>query len=493
MPINLVKASETARTVEGIVVPWEQEGKTSTGSLIFPKDTLDHPAELERVKLLAGHSPAGIPVGHAIAAESRDEGLWMKFQLGSSDDATDALVKASEHVVDAFSIEAVGLKRQGYRATSALLKAVALVPFPAFAEARVTETHAEDHDETVSDNTTIEEAADEENDGTDQDQEAEANMKPKKNPLRPAITPAGIQTTSKEVHASLDDALGVLVAAHNGEMSMDEVHAELKDIVGSSTLVNNPPQWLGEVWAGVAYQRRIVPLVQNKPLRGRKAVGFQWKTKPTVAKWAGDKKDIPSTAAAWQEVTAKAQPWAGGNDLDRQMWDFGEIETIKAYWAAMAESYAYETDKELGAFLTRQSTDIGESAPDLIRAISRGALAVDKTVHIPASFAIVNPGDLQTVLDFSQLDVPHYTNLTPVSDPAKWVTSEFVEKGTAIVGAKQAATFFELAGSPLRVEAEHIAKGGKDAALFGYTATLINRKEALVKVHFEKTKPLRTA
>ncbi|MHD0111144.1 hypothetical protein ACQX3I_12060, partial [Corynebacterium diphtheriae] len=68
-----------------------------------------------------------------------------------------------------------------------------------------------------------------------------------------------------------------------------------------------------------------------------------------------------------------------------------------------------------------------------------------------------------------------------MSDPAKWVTSEFVEKGTAIVGAKQAATFFELAGSPLRVEAEHIAKGGKDAALFGYTATLINRKEALVK------------
>lgn len=485
MPINLVKASQSERTVEGIVVPWEQEGSTSTGSLIFPKDTLDHPAELERVKLLAGHSPNGIPVGHAIAAESRDEGLWMKFQLGSSDDATDALVKASEHVVDAFSIEAVGLKRQGYRATSALLKAVALVPFPAFAEARVTETHAETHDEATSDDS---DDADKATDvPTDQDQESEM----KKN-LRPAVTPAGIQTSSKEVHASLDDALGVLVAAHNGEMSMNEVHAELKDIVGSSTLVTTPPQCLGEVWAGVDYQRRIVPLVQNKPLRGRKAVGFQWKTKPTVGKWQGDKKDIPSTAAAWQEVTAKAQPWAGGNDLDRQMWDFGEIETIKAYWAAMAESYAYETDKELGAFLVKEATDIGESAPDLIRAISRGALAVDKTVHIPASFAIVNPDDLQSVLDFSQLDVPHYTNLTPVSSPEKWVTSEFVEKGTAIVGAKQAATFFELAGSPLRVEAEHIAKGGKDAALFGYTATLLNRKEALVKVHFEKTKPLST-
>ena len=49
-----------------------------------------------------------------------------------------------------------------------------------------------------------------------------------------------------------------------------------------------------------------------------------------------------------------------------------------------------------------------------------------------------------------------------------------------------AATFYELSGSPLRVEAEHIAKGGRDAALFGYTAKLLNRKEGLVKVHFAK-------
>lgn len=39
-------------------------------------------------------------------------------------------------------------------------------------------------------------------------------------------------------------------------------------------------------------------------------------------------------------------------------------------------------------------------------------------------------------------------------------------------------------GSPLRVEAEHLSHGGRDRALFGYTAHTLDNPDGLVKVQF---------
>ncbi|MBA4505999.1 hypothetical protein H0H28_11890, partial [Corynebacterium sanguinis] len=113
--------------------------------------------------------------------------------------------------------------------------------------------------------------------------------------------------------------------------------------------------------------------------------------------------------------------------------------------------------------------------PDFIRGIARAGLAVLDATDQNATFAIVNPLDIETLLDFAMLDAPQYMDSVPIANPKNWTTSKAVERGTAVVGTKSAATFYELAGSPLRVEAEHIAHGGRDAALFGYTATLLNK------------------
>ena len=89
------------------------------------------------------------------------------------------------------------------------------------------------------------------------------------------------------------------------------------------------------------------------------------------------------------------------------------------------------------------------------------------------------------MLEVSALDAPKYLDLAgAIANPQNWTTSDLVTPGTAVIGTKSAATFYELAGSPLRVEAEHIAKGGRDAALFGYTAHMINKPEGLLKVQF---------
>lgn len=502
--------AENARTITGRILPWGEFGATNNGPLKFDAGSINIPDNVEQVKLLAGHSPAGVAVGHATSIEVRDDGLWATFKIGSHDAGNDALLQATEKTVDAFSIEAYGIERNGTTVTNSHLSAVALVPNPAFPGARVSQVMAERGDDTETaapgdeqeseqestppnetSETESEQESEQESDTDSEsethttDTEKETSNMPKNNRLAPGTLPGDDQTPETTEHFSLNGAIDYLTAVVSGDQP-DVAHAELTDITDAGTIGRTAPQWLGELWNGVTYERRIVPLMTQKPLTSRKAVGYRWVTKPGVEKYAGNKADIPSKPAKIEPVERESERWAGGNDLDRAFWDFNEREFLAAYWAAMAESYAYETDLDALKFLIANSTAIDGKATNVQSAISRGSLAVDNRLRTPATFAIINPADLEQVLSLSTMDAPRYLGIAgTITDPSKWTTSEDVPAGTALVGTKAAATHFELAGSPLRVEAEHIAKGGRDAALFGYTAKMVNRPEGLVKVSFD--------
>lgn len=507
-----VVTAESERTITGRVLPWNEFGRTNSGALKFPKGSINVPKEISRVKLLAGHSPAGIAVGHATDFEVTDDGLYMTFKIGSHAAGDDALLQASEKTVDAFSVECYGIERAGTTVTNSYLSAVALVPNPAYASARVSHVMANHHDDdepvdldanqlsidgestdteqdtTTTTSTTTGAVDDEESTDTTEDEE-DTDMK-KTNTLAPGTLPGDNQdTAANESHFSLNGVIDYLTGAVAGTDN-GATHAELVDITDAGVIDRTAPQWLGELWSGVTYERRIVPLMTQKPLTSRKAVGYRWTTKPGVEKYAGNKADIPSKPAAIEAVERESERWAGGNDLDRAFWDFKEREFLAAYWEAMAESYAYETDMDALQFLIDNATAIDGTATGVQAAISRGSLSIDNALRSPASFAIINPGDLEQVLGLSQMDAPRYLGIAgSITDPAKWTTSDAVPAGTAIIGTKAAATHYELAGSPLRVEAEHIAKGGRDAALFGYTAKMVNRPEGLVSVAFDTDAP----
>ena len=491
--------AESARTITGLVLPWEQFGRTSNGALKFSEGAIRVPRDITRVKLLAGHSPSGIPVGHATSWESKPEGLHMTFKFGSSDDATRALQAASDKVVDAFSIEAYGIEAEGTTVKSSILSAVALVPMPAFASARVAtvtasaspssdgDNEADGHttetgNSTTETETTTPPPSPSDDDGsTDNDQKEKEAMH---NQLTPGTLPGDhSKGTPAETHASFSQVVDYLTAAASGDNTA-ELHAELTDITDAGMTNRSAPQWLGELWNGVTYERRIIPLLTQAPLTSRKAIGYRWTKKPGVDKYKGDKTEIPSKPAAVEPVERDAQRWAGGNDLDRVFWDFNESEFLAAYWRAMAESYAYETDREAGKFLVDNAQAVDGTADNLIHAVARGSIAISQDLRSPASFVLLNPNDYESILQLTALDAPKYLDIIPATDPKNWVTSDFVPAGSVILGAKPAVTHYELAGSPLRVEAEHIAKGGRDAALFGYTALMLNRPEGLRTVKF---------
>lgn len=488
--------ASNARVISGRILPWGERGATSAGGLEFTPSAIRIPRDISRVKLLRDHSPNGVPVGVMTSFENKPDGLYASFTIANTPDGDRAIEEARSQVRDSFSVEVGSLSRQGTAVQDSVLRGVALVPFPAFASALVDAVTAADAEAPVVGETADETDGDENElaaTDTDDDQpqeEEEHEMQDsheKTTDLAGAVVPGGLPIPASENAApaltTASEVAEMVLGIRNG-LDTDEAHAALADITNSGMLNAVAPAWLGQLWAGVTYQRRLVPLVTNALLRDWKAVGYRWTTKPTVDKYAGDKADIPTNTPAIEAVEVEAERWAGGHDIDRKFFDFNDSEFLAAYWAAMAESYAYETDKALGEFLVKNATAIETAAPDLIRAVATAAIEIDEAIHTPATFAVINPADLTSVLSLSQLDAPRFMDLTPVSDPSKWVTSEFVEKGSVLVGAKSAVTHFELAGSPLRAQAEHIAKGGFDAALFGYTAAMVNKAEGLRSIKF---------
>ena len=472
--LQIAHASATERKITGCILPFGDAGNTTAGELIFPTaDAITVPSDISRVKLLDGHAaPDGtcVPVGVMTSCEARKEGLFAEFAIGSGVAGDKVLASAREHIVDSFSIEATGIIREGggRNVRRSVLTGVAMVPFPAFSNARVERVSAQDSSQ--------------KEEGKKEETSTQSGA------IRGLVTPTGGAKTESRAKAALSDAIQILADAAVGRRTRDSVYAELTDITQTGMLDAIQPEWVGELWSGVPYEREIVNLLTTAELKGPKAVGYRWKTKPTMAKWEGDKKAIHSSRAEVEQVNVDATYWAGGHDIDRRFWDFGQVELLAAYWAAMVESYAIETDKDTAAWLvTEAAKQPAITAPDALRAATKGALRVRKNVRCPASFVLVSIDDVESLMDFTRLDMPEYMNLTPVSDPSTWVPSEFVEKGTMIVGCKQSATFYELGGgAPIRVEAENIAQGGRDVGGFGYTARILNRPEGLVKVTIQK-------
>src|SRR5699024_10834638 len=259
------------------------------------------------------------------------------------------------------------------------------------------------------------------------------------------------------------------------------------DITRSANPSISPDQWLGEIWTGNAASREIIPKFTTASLSGLKAKGWKWTTRPKVAKYAGDKAEVPSSPVATEPVELTAQRWANANDIHRAYFDFGETEFIADYWRANANSYAIETDDDFGAAVVAAATVLGggtpTTAPDTLHAAALAADAVKRGTRSPATVILVNPADNLSLLDISALEQPQYLRLFgPAGAPDNWVGTDLVPAGTVVGATKRAATFYELPGSPIRVNTVDLAHGGNDLGVFGYSANMVNNAAGIVSV-----------
>lgn len=513
------------RQLGGIVLPFGEAGSTNIGVITARAGSYQLPDDLSRVKLVDYHQEPPRAVGHAVHAEETPQGLRMRFQLGSSDLATAVLVAADEHVVDSFSVEMtdVQVDSLGYL-QSGLVTAVAMVPVPAFASARVDYIAASQHPTEGSNMLTAEQRArlrellarttdltDAERAELDQlTQLAVAEASADQAPATPdaagatstpapaaaapqlaaglvlpqglAVAPAGVQLQAGQSRHTLTDLYAAVSRVATGQ-SRAHMEAALADITNTANPGIAPTQYDGQLWSGLQYRRRFVPLMASGNLTAYKGTGWRWATKPEVADYAGDKADVPSNAADTEDAPWTAARLAGAHDFDRKFIDFGDTEFVQAYYEAMRESYAKKSDAKGGAFIVANATAGAAIVGNLLQAAATVATRVEDAVNQEIDYVMVNSADRLALINMVEDELPAYLAMFGIS-PEKFVGTTLVPAGTVLAGVKAATEFKELSETPIRVETVNIAKGGVDGGVFGYYATVLHDADGIQKATF---------
>lgn len=249
------------------------------------------------------------------------------------------------------------------------------------------------------------------------------------------------------------------------------------------------PQWIGDVWKERTHVRRYIPLIGHAPLTSLKVQGFRFTTKAGGSAWAGDKTAVPSGAIVTEEVNKTADRWAGGHDVAREFRDFDVPEFWVAYFAQMGNSYSKWADTGCVTSLVAGATAMNAGAVptganSATTLLVDGALAIVNTEEAAPSFAVVATDVFRTLVLQGRDEVIATLSLSLGLEGGELagfrvIPSGQIAAGKALVGAKEAATHYELPGAPIRTEALDMVKGGIDTGFFGYSATVINNAAAL--------------
>ena len=297
--------------------------------------------------------------------------------------------------------------------------------------------------------------------------------------IQAAKAPEGVTLTAATERFASAMRTGETLAAALADITYNDMGA-----VGNAI---NQPQWLGQLWEGREYVRRYIPLIGSGSLTSMKVVGWQWAAggAPTVASWTGNKNDVPSNVVESEIVETFAQRYAGAHDIAREFRDFGTPEFWDAYFRAMVRSYTKLTDDATLAAMVDVAPLVVASGAGAWDRILDGVDAI--IANAVPTFAIVASDIYRSLITTPAQDGLAYLNASLGLETGSVagfsiVPSADLAPGDVLVGASQSATSYELPGSPLRVEAENIAKGGIDVGLFGYHAVAFNNLNGLARV-----------
>lgn len=507
---RVLAASLDTRTITGLLLPYGETGNTNVGRITAAAGSVTIPADASAVVLNIEHDGTR-PVGRGRSFVETERGLEATFHVAATRAGDDVLEEAAEGLRSALSVEVDQPVIRAGALIGGNLTGAAVVVAPAFPSAQLVAADvgelpdwlADQDSETESVETIVV-------DGVEYVRKTTSTYKTETTPKTDAAqAPEEEATMPKPVNASAPVRLGSLTpntppapprmgltqlaAAISGARNDRTMLAALADIVPANITTMDVPEYIGELWSGVGYQRLITPLFNQGTLTALKTKGWKWATKPKVGRWAGNKTDVPSAAVATEPVEFTAQRLAGAWDIDRAVFDFNDTEFIQAFLEATAESYAYESDDYVFDTMYAAATAVERGdepagvAPGFVSLVDGALYIIDKLRTLP-TFALMNPADWRTMMLTRQEDRMAYfdvsLNLAGGSVPGlvNPIPYAAVPAGETIVGVKSAATVKELPGSPIRVDALDIAKGGVDQGVFGYLSYQLHNADGVVKV-----------
>ena len=126
---NVEASDSERRIIAGKIVPFGEIGNTSAGPVVFEKGSIKV-GDPGKIKMLMQHK-ADKPIGRMQKYNEAEDGIYAQFKISSSMQGQDALILASEQLVDGLSVGVEVLasknKKNYIEVTSAILKEVSLV------------------------------------------------------------------------------------------------------------------------------------------------------------------------------------------------------------------------------------------------------------------------------------------------------------------------------------------------------------------------------
>jgi len=531
--MTLFSVDVDARTVSGTLIPYGELSRLNMSGdepIYFERGVVEVPRDVSALNANQHHDRY-MPSARFTAVEDTAAGMVAHFQIAKSEEGDDLLAAIKSGRLNKLSAEVRGLVRDGARAVRARLTGAAFCDEAAFASAGLFAL-AEDfpaHPSTPEADGIPQPVVGGEPDesGTDDPTDPEEDT-PSTDPsdegdtMADAVIPEGVtaptptreeqpltagslfSTLARTQHMSRDAALDALQPY---QASQGSLFAPLADIthgnrpaetngeddlgtVGIGGTIGRA-QWLGQIKGGRDYERKVVPLIQHADLTALTITGWKWGDKPIVDDWGGNKSDIPSDEVTVTPVSVTASRLAGGNDVDRALADFGNEEWWASYFAFRREAYLRKSDDKAYTLLSNGATTVTPgtvpSGTDAgVAALVDGAIAVVTAGYTP-TFALVSTAIFRTLLLTKKDNVLEYLAANVGLESGSLAGFKIVPHASlaakrVIVGDRAAATFYELPGSPIRVNAIDVVKGGLDDAVYGYWAGLVNDAAGLASV-----------
>lgn len=520
---EVLRASVDDRTVAYKILPYGVPGGTSKGRVTASKGCLTLPEDPSTLQLNDRHIGDRILAsGQTLAWE--DDALVASFHVNdgpAGDDLLDEVARATsgENVTGielraSASVEVTNPVIRGGKLLGGLLSAVGAVVRPAFAGSTLL---ASDVGELPQAETTTNVVID----GVEYVLQEDGSYIPKTDPEAPSVADAALAAETENdmgntLTASAAAAAGVIPTAKDkkGPASIGQfsralanafatggeakMYAALTDIVhddgdndgdGLGELAS-PSGWLGNVFENAPYERQFIPLLAQGQLTSYRENGFRWGTTPTVAAYTGNKAAVPSTGLTATPVNYGTQRWANAADIDRRYVDFGDSDVIQSFIEFNVDSYKEVTDLDTAAkIFANASAGTWAAVAGVNPAISG---LVKLTLQLLAarfkpSFAIVGLDVYEPLLYLKKDDVSAF--LTESFGLQGGVFDNFTILPTSIaayqnqvvVGDGRTMRYKELGGTPVRVEAEHIANGGRDIGVFGYSSFQLLKPGGVLK------------
>jgi hypothetical protein len=152
----------------------------------------------------------------------------------------------------------------------------------------------------------------------------------------------------------------------NGDRAAN-VRLALNDIVPSTSDAGTGyvgrADWIGELWTASAFSRPWIEAIGTPAeLSTMKRKGWRWTTKPTVAEYAGEKAQVPTSTANTEDDEFTAFRVAGGWDFDRIFIDLAnDPGYIEAFWQAALDEYKVLSNASIRSRVIAAAT--AKSAP----------------------------------------------------------------------------------------------------------------------------------